>query len=356
MFIPQLIDRTKKAMKGGDKKYLPELNMLERIYASLEEGVSARALTYSKEETEILKEISLLTLKPVIYAANVSEDDFVNGLPVSMIASGKEMLASPITPVIWRASLDNDRRSAKEIKAAGFENALLYCRRCEILEKGDALCRIRGEYIYAVPGSLPIMHINAEYRFLGSEGLTVTYHAHVKKGLPPLPRFGVEFRMPEGNERFSYFGIGPYESYIDKHHASRLGRFESSVGAHFEHYLKPQENMAHADTRWALVSDLTGLGLLCLGVETPFSVNCSHYTSRMLTAAKHDFELVPLKETVVNLDYRHNGIGSHSCGPELAPEYALNEEKMTFHIRLKPVLGNDVDPFAELYQNRTEAE
>ena len=282
--------------------------------------------------------------------------DLVNGLPVSMIASGKEMLASPITPVIWRASLDNDRRSAKEIKAAGFESALLYCRRCEILEKGDALCRIRGEYIYAVPGSLPIMHIDAEYRFLGSEGLTVTYHAHVKKGLPPLPRFGVEFRMPEGNERFSYFGIGPYESYIDKHHASRLGRFESSVGAHFEHYLKPQENMAHADTRWALVSDLTGLGLLCLGVETPFSVNCSHYTSRMLTAAKHDFELVPLKETVVNLDYRHNGIGSHSCGPELAPEYALNEEKMTFHIRLKPVLGNDVDPFAELYQNRTEAE
>jgi beta-galactosidase len=267
-----------------------------------------------------------------------------------MVASGKELLSAPITPVIWRASLDNDRRSAKEIKAAGFEDALLYCRSFETVEASDTLCKVRGEYVYSVPGSYPIVYMDAEYCFMGNEGLTVTYHARVKEGLPPLPRFGLEFRMPEGNEKLSYFGVGPYESYIDKHHASRLGLFESSVSDHFEHYLKPQENMAHADTRWALVTDLTGLGMLCMGVETPFSVNCSHYTSRMLTAAKHDFELVPLKETVVNLDYRHNGIGSHSCGPELDPKYALNEEEMTFHVRLKPVLANDVDPFAELYQ------
>ena len=276
--------------------------------------------------------------------------DTVTGLPTSMVASGKELLSAPITPVIWRASLDNDRRSAKEIKAAGFEDALLYCRSFETVEASDTLCKVRGEYVYSVPGSYPIVYMDAEYCFMGNEGLTVTYHARVKEGLPPLPRFGLEFRMPEGNEKLSYFGVGPYESYIDKHHASRLGLFESSVSDHFEHYLKPQENMAHADTRWALVTDLTGLGLLCMGVETPFSVNCSHYTSRMLTAAKHDFELVPLKETVVNLDYRHNGIGSHSCGPELDPKYALNEEEMTFHVRLKPVLANDVDPFAELYQ------
>ena len=78
--VEKRIDKTKKAMKGGDKKYLAELNMLERIYAALEEGKSARALEYSKEEKDILKEISLLTLKPVIYAANVSEDDFINGI------------------------------------------------------------------------------------------------------------------------------------------------------------------------------------------------------------------------------------------------------------------------------------
>ena len=74
------IDKTKKAMKGGDKKYQAELTMLEKIYATLEEGKCARTLDFSKEENEMLKEISLLTLKPVIYAANVSEDDFLNGI------------------------------------------------------------------------------------------------------------------------------------------------------------------------------------------------------------------------------------------------------------------------------------
>jgi GTP-binding protein YchF len=78
--VEKRIDKTKKAMKGGDKKYQAELTMLEKIYAALEEGKSARALEYSKEEKDILKEIALLTLKPVIYAANVSEDDFINGI------------------------------------------------------------------------------------------------------------------------------------------------------------------------------------------------------------------------------------------------------------------------------------
>ena len=78
--LEKRIDKTKKAMKGGDKKYQAELTLLEKIYAALEDGKGARTLSYTKEENEILKEISLLTLKPVIYAANVSEDDFVNGI------------------------------------------------------------------------------------------------------------------------------------------------------------------------------------------------------------------------------------------------------------------------------------
>jgi len=78
--VEKRIDRVKKSMKGGDKKYLTELNMLERIYSTLESGKSARSMEFSKEEKEILKEISLLTIKPVIYAANVSEDDFINGI------------------------------------------------------------------------------------------------------------------------------------------------------------------------------------------------------------------------------------------------------------------------------------
>ena len=74
--IARRIDRVKKFMKGGEKKYQDELTFLEKLSAELEKGISARALSYSDDEKEMLKELSLLTIKPVIYAANVAEDDY----------------------------------------------------------------------------------------------------------------------------------------------------------------------------------------------------------------------------------------------------------------------------------------
>ncbi len=73
------IEKTKKAMKG-DKTLASELALLERVKAVLEEGKAARSIDYSDEEMEIMKEIALISMKPVIYAANVAEDDFANGI------------------------------------------------------------------------------------------------------------------------------------------------------------------------------------------------------------------------------------------------------------------------------------
>lgn len=74
--INRRIDKTKKALKGGDKKYQAELAFFERIQAVLEEGRTARSMDITDDETEMLTDVSLLTLKPVIYAANVAEEDY----------------------------------------------------------------------------------------------------------------------------------------------------------------------------------------------------------------------------------------------------------------------------------------
>ena len=74
--IARRIDRLKKQLKGGDKKYQVEIDFLEDLTANLEKGISARALDFTDDEREMLKEVSLLSLKPVIYAANVAEDDY----------------------------------------------------------------------------------------------------------------------------------------------------------------------------------------------------------------------------------------------------------------------------------------
>ena len=71
--LERRIDRTKKALRG-DKKYAAELELLERIYAVLEQGKSARTLELTEDEKALLSDTPLLTMKPVIYVANVSED------------------------------------------------------------------------------------------------------------------------------------------------------------------------------------------------------------------------------------------------------------------------------------------
>ena len=77
--IDRKIDRTKKAMKG-DKTLASELALYERVKEALEAGKLAKSLDYTPEELELMKDVFLITMKPVIYAANVAEDDFANGI------------------------------------------------------------------------------------------------------------------------------------------------------------------------------------------------------------------------------------------------------------------------------------
>ncbi len=77
--IDRKIERTKKAMKG-DKTLAGELALYERVKEALEAGKLAKSLDYTDDELELMKEVFLITMKPVIYAANVAEDDFANGI------------------------------------------------------------------------------------------------------------------------------------------------------------------------------------------------------------------------------------------------------------------------------------
>ena len=77
--IDRRIDRVKKAMKG-DKTLASELQLLERVKMAMEDGKPARSLDYTKEEAEIIKDVALISLKPVLYAANLAEGDFQDGV------------------------------------------------------------------------------------------------------------------------------------------------------------------------------------------------------------------------------------------------------------------------------------
>jgi len=72
--LTRRMDKTRKDMKS-DKKLAVNLELFERVYKSLEEGITARSLEYTEDEMAIMEDVRLLTYKPVIYVANVSEDE-----------------------------------------------------------------------------------------------------------------------------------------------------------------------------------------------------------------------------------------------------------------------------------------
>jgi len=97
--IERRIDRVKKALKG-DKKFQIELDLLERVKVGLEEGKPARALEYSDEEKDMMREVALLTMKPVLYAANVSEDEAADASENAMVAEVKSIADAEGSEVI----------------------------------------------------------------------------------------------------------------------------------------------------------------------------------------------------------------------------------------------------------------
>jgi ribosome-binding ATPase len=77
--VEKRLERVRKAARGADKEAQDELGLLERVYAVLAEGSPARVVEFSDAEAKLMRSFNLLTAKPVLYLANVAEDDLPDG-------------------------------------------------------------------------------------------------------------------------------------------------------------------------------------------------------------------------------------------------------------------------------------
>jgi beta-galactosidase len=275
--------------------------------------------------------------------------DTNSGLITSICDNGCELLASPITPNVFRAPVDNDMHIKHKWNGSGLSSAKIKCYSLKMTDCSDKSVKVEADVSMGSAIQRPFLRAKILYTFFAEGGVKLDFDVNVAEKAPYLPRFGVQFLMTEGNEKLKYFGRGPIESYRDIRHASRQGLYTCDVHEHFEHYIRPQENMAHADTLWATVSNIAGQGLMFAASNNDgFSFNCSHFTPEMLAYTRHDYELVPLKETCVNLDLCQSGVGSNSCGPELSENMRLKEKEFKFSVRIMPVFVNNTDPFREI--------
>ena len=256
------------------------------------------------------------------------------GLFDSLVWQNRNYLEKPMGWNLYRAPTDNDQYIRHQWELAGYHRPTVkvYGTQVSRLENGGA-CVTCQLSIAALTVS-PFLRVEAQWAIDAQGRIDASLDCRRDGRFPWLPRFGVRLFMPKDFASVEYFGYGPYESYQDKHQASHLGVYAQAVDAMHEDYLKPQENSSHWGCRYVTLTD--GAYSLTASSETPFSMNVSPYTQEELAEKKHNYELTKCGQTVVCLDYKMSGVGSNSCGPELLPQYRLEEEEFAFRFTLMP--------------------
>ena len=274
--------------------------------------------------------------------------DTRTGLPVSLSSEGRELLQRPVELNIWRAPTDNDRHARLEWERAHYHQAVARAYGVDVDEEPGCVT-ISADVGLVAPSVQPALRGRLVWTLTDDGVLSLSLRLRRTLGFPSLPRLGLRLFLPESMSQVDYYGLGPQESYVDKHRASYHGAFSADVVDLHEDYIRPQENGSHADCNKVVLSG-GGLSLAAVG-PTPFSFNASRYTQEELAARRRNTELTPSGSTVLCLDAAMAGIGSNSCGPALRPRYQVDSQElgMELHLLLNPLFThasthNEVKP------------
>lgn len=255
------------------------------------------------------------------------------GLFVNLEFDGVEQIEKPMEINIWRAPTDNDMYIKTEWYRAKYDKTSVRAYDSQVQRVGNTVS-IHCHMSMSADTVQKILGMDTIWTVDGNGAIRLDMKVERYPEFPMLPRFGLRLFLDKHMDNVKYYGMGPTESYCDKHRASSHGIYSANVKDLHEDYIKPQENGSHYDCAYVNVEG-NSYKLAALS-EKAFSFNASVYTQEELTAKKHNFELQPSANTVLCLDYAQNGIGSNSCGPELAEQYRLDSKEFEFSIRLIP--------------------
>lgn len=329
--------RQNKPTEWADVGY--EVGFAQFIYERAEKVKAAPAL-YPVELCENREEYTVTVGETVYKISKFS------GMITDICDNGEHLITKPVVPQIWRAPTDNDRNVQWDWRNSSIHNAKVKCYSTEVVKADENEAVILSKISLAAAPNEVVLRADVTYTVKYGMGIKIACDVKWNVQKKHYPRFGMRLTMPEGAEQMRYFGYGPNESYVDKRLASKLGEYKSTVTENYEPYVFPQENSSHWGCRWADVHTVAGHGFLFTSCE-PFSFNASHFSPEQLTETRHHYELKREPETTVMLDMRMDGIGSNSCGPELAEKYRFNETEFSSSVTIKPVFAAEVNPYRE---------
>ena len=247
--------------------------------------------------------------------------------------AGREYLNHPMELNIWRAPTDNDMYIKAEWKKAHYDKAYTRAYTTEVVQ-GKHGVKIVSHASVVAETVQKILDVTITWKIDASGKIDADIEATKDGEFPDLPRFGVRMFLDKKLSDARYFGMGPQESYRDKHQAASHGLYRANVRDLHEDYIRPQENGSHYDCGYVELNN-SRYGIVA-SAEKAFSFNASYYTQEELEKKTHNYELAESDSVVLCVDYALNGIGSNSCGPVVLDQYRFNDVLFRFRFTLVP--------------------
>ena len=249
--------------------------------------------------------------------------------------AGREYLNHPMELNIWRAPTDNDMYIKSEWKKAHYDKAYTRAYTTEVVQ-GKHGVKITSHASVVAETVQKILDVTITWKIETAGKIDADIAVTKDDEFPDLPRFGVRMFLDKKLSAARYFGMGPQESYCDKHQAASHGLYQANVDDLHEDYIRPQENGSHYDCEYVEL-DNSRYGIV-VSAENAFSFNASYYTQEELEEKTHNYELTESDSVVFCVDYALNGIGSNSCGPVVLEQYRFDDVLFRFQFTLIPYI------------------
>ena len=184
---------------------------------------------------------------------------------------------------------------------------------------------------------------NVNLHFIVCSDGTIMVNSFIRPSSPGtiLPKLGFRLEMPKEMEQLSWFGRGPWDSYVDRKEACLPAIYRSTVTDQYEEYILPQEHGTKQEVRWMSLTNSDGQGLLFVAPDQ-MAASAVHfrpednYTDRN-NRAKHPYQFKSCSTAVVNLDAVTRGLGNNSCGPDVMDKYELRAANTAFRFFIIPL-------------------
>ncbi|MDB2174572.1 glycoside hydrolase family 2 TIM barrel-domain containing protein [Blautia wexlerae] len=286
--------------------------------------------TVTDSELQVSEDDTQIHIKGREFAYTI---DRRTALFTEMKFAGREYLNHPMELNIWRAPTDNDMYIKSEWKKAHYDKAYTRAYTTEVVQ-GKHGVKITSHASVVAETVQKILDVTITWKIEAAGKIDADIAVTKDDEFPDLPRFGVRMFLDKKLSAARYFGMGPQESYCDKHQAASHGLYHANVDDLHEDYIRPQENGSHYDCEYVELNN-SRYGIV-VSAENAFSFNASYYTQEELEKKTHNYELIESDSVVFCVDYALNGIGSNSCGPVVLDQYRFDDVLFRFQFTLIP--------------------